>query len=383
MKEKANKKILIVCDSSKTLLEFRGKLIEKMLKKNQVYIFTPEIVLNTIRSRLDELGVVVIENKLNGSNVSIFSDLNFIASLYKVIRNVKPDVFFSYALKPVIYGTFLAKLCGIKLITPMLTGLGYNFTDGNVSNKLVVNITKLLLKYSLQHYPELHVIFHNKDDAQKLLQLNIINSKHNIHVVNGSGVDLAHYSYIEPNVSTITFLMIARLINAKGLGEYFQAAKIIKSKYPEAKFQLVGDYDKNIDSISEELYQKITSGTTIEYLGHVSDVRPLIANSSVLVLPSYREGVPRSLLESMAMGRAVITCDTPGCRETVNSKSGRENGFLIPVKDHIALASKIEYFILNKDDIIQYGKQGLEYAKEKFDVHLINDDMMRIMQLQN
>lgn len=373
----------MVCDSSNTLLEFRGKLIEKMQLKNQVYVFTPEITQDTTRQRLNEMGVIVKENKLNGSNVSVFSDLTFISSLYKVIREVKPDVFFPYALKPVVYGTFLAKLCKVKLIAPMLTGLGYNFTEGNVSNKLVVKITQSLLKFSLKSSPKLNVIFHNKDDAEKLRHLKIINSQHNIHVVNGSGVDLTHYAYTEPDIKAVTFLMIARLINAKGLGEYFKAAEIVKSKYPHARFQLVGDYAKNIDAISEELYQKIIAGSPIEYIGHVQDVRPLITKASVVVLPSYREGVPRALLESMAMGRAVITCDAPGCRETINLQNGRTNGFLIPPRDHIALASKMEYFVCNKENIIQYGKQGMEFAKEKFDVNLINDDMMRIMQLEN
>lgn len=378
------KKILIVCDSSKSLLDFRGKLIEKMQEKNQVFVFTPEIKQDFIRNQLHQLGVIVKESKLNGSNVSILSDLKFILSLYRVIQDIKPDVFFPYTFKPVIYGTLLAKLCRIKLIAPMLTGLGYNFTEGNKSNKLVGSITKLLLKFSLKSNPRLHIIFQNKDDVEMLLDLKIIHSLHKIYVVNGSGVDLSYYNYIKPNINSITFLMVSRLINAKGLNEYFEAAKIIQSKYPQTIFKLIGDYDKNIDSISNDLYQKIESGDPIQYLGTVMDVRPEIANSSVVVLPSYyREGVPRCILESMAMGRAVITCDSAGCKETVNQQNGRANGFLIPVKDSQALASKMEYFILNKNKIINYGKAGLAYAKEKFDVNLINNDMLKIMKLEN
>jgi glycosyltransferase involved in cell wall biosynthesis len=377
------KKILIVCDSSKSLLDFRGKLIEKMQEKNQVFVFTPHITQDFTRDRLYQMGVIVKENKLNGSNISILSDLRFILSLYKLIKNIKPDILFPYTFKPVIYGTLLAKICKIKLIAPMLTGLGYNFTDGNVTNKLVVNITKLLLKFSLKPNSRLNIIFHNKDDAEKLLMLKILNKKHKIHIVNGSGVDLSHYSYTKPNINSITFLMVSRLINAKGLNEYFKAAKIIQSKYPQTIFKLIGDYDKNIDSISKELYQQLISGESIQYLGHVIDVRPAIESSSVVVLPSYREGLPRCILESMAMGRAIITCDSAGCRETVNQQNGMENGFLVPVKDPIALASKMEYFILNKDNIINYGNKGLAFAKEKFDVNLINNDMFRIMQLEN
>lgn len=380
----SKRKILIVCDASKTLLAFRGKLIERMQEKNQVYVFTPEISDDLTRDRLNHMGVIVKENKLNSSNVSVFSDLKYIVSMYKVIKDIKPDIFFPYALKPVIYGTLLAKMCRVKLITPMLTGLGYNFSDSEVGNEIVAKTTRLLLKFSLKSSPRLHVIFQNKDDAQKLLDLHIISPNHNFFVVNGSGVDLSYYNYTEPNTDSVIFLMISRLINAKGINEYFEAAKIIKEKYPNTVFRIIGDYDKNIDSISIDLYNKIQSGDIIEYLGHVKDVRPIISSSSVVVLPSYyREGVPRALLESMAMGRAVITCDSAGCRETVNIKNGQPNGFLVPIKDHITLASKMEYFILNRDKIINYGKAGLAYAKEKFDVNLINNDMLRIMKLEN
>lgn len=382
MKEITQKKILIVCDSSKSLLDFRGKLIEKLLEKNQVYVFTPIIKDNAIRQQLNQMNVIVRESNLDGSNVSVFSDLQFIIALRKQIRNIKPDIFFPYTLKPVIYGTLLAKRSGVRRIVPMITGLGYNFTKGNKTNKLVANLTKLLLKVSLKSDPRMSLVLQNKDDAQELLDLNIINPKQNVHVVNGSGVDLTHYAYTEPNVNSVTFLMIARLINAKGVKEYFEAAKKLKSKFPNVKFQLVGDYDKNIDSISEELYQQIIAGDIVDYIGFVNDVRPLIANASLVVLPSYyREGVPRSLLESMAMGRAVITCDSPGCRETVNDDPIKSNGFLIPIKDPIALANKMEYFIMNKEEIINYGKKSLVFAKEKFDVNLINKDMMKIMEL--
>lgn len=376
------KKILIVCDSSKSLLDFRGKLIEKLQEKNQVYVFTPIIKDTAIRNQLNKMNVIVKESNLDGSNVSVFSDLQFIISLRKQIRQIRPDIFFPYTLKPVIYGTILAKNSGVNCIVPMITGLGYNFTKGNRTNKLVANFTKLLLKISLKSDPRLSLVLQNRDDAQDLLDLKIINATQNVHVVNGSGVDLTHYAYAEPNINSVTFLMIARLINAKGVKEYFEAATKIKSKYPNVKFQLVGDYDRNIDSISEELYCQIIKGDIIEYVGFVNDVRPLINKASVVVLPSYyREGVPRALLESMAMGRAVITCDSPGCRETVNSDPNKSNGFLIPIKDSYALASKMEYFILNREEIIDYGKKSLVFAKEKFDVNLINKDMMKIMEL--
>lgn len=377
------KKILIVCDSSKSLLDFRGKLMEKMQINHQVYVFTPKITQKSISDRLHQMGVEIYESSLNGSNVAILSDLVFMVSLFKLLKAIKPDVFFPYTLKPVIYGTVLAKICKVKLIVPMLTGLGYNFTDGNHGNKIVIGLTKLLLKLSLKPRSQLNIVFQNKDDAQKLITLGILGPKHHIHVVNGSGVDLNHYTYTKPSLRKITFLMISRLINAKGLNEYYEAAKAMHLKYPLIRFKLIGAHDKNIDGLKKGLYQQLLSGNPIQYLGQLDDVRPAIKEASVVVLPSYYgEGVPRSILESMAMGRAVITCDSVGCRETVNQQAGKENGFLVPIKDSVALASKMEYFILNKNKIINYGYKGLAFAKEKFDVNLINNDLFRIMQLE-
>jgi len=377
------KKIFIVCDSSRSLLDFRGRLIEKMQQHNQVYVFTPKIEQETVRRRLEDMQVITYESNLNGSNVSILSDLRFIYSLYKLMKSIKPDIFFPYTFKPVIYGSFVAKLCKVKLIAPMLTGLGYNFTDNSSSNKLVVKITRLLLKLSLKPDPSLNIIFQNKDDSERLVQLKILNKKHQVYVVNGSGVDLTHYNYSKPSTSPVTFLMVSRLINAKGIKEYYDAARMIRERFPKAVFKLIGSYDPNIDAINADLYQQIAKGDTIEYMGQVDDVRPDIEKSSVVVLPSYYgEGVPRCVLEGMAMGRPIITSDSVGCRETVNQDPEQANGFLIPVKDASALASKMEYFIRNCDEIIRFGSKGYEFAKSKFDVNLVNTELFKIMQLQ-
>ncbi|MGM9475681.1 glycosyltransferase family 4 protein [Pedobacter sp. GSP4] len=377
------KKIFIVCDSSRSLLDFRGRLIEKMQQYNQVYVFTPKIEQESVRSRLKELGVITYESELNGSNVSILSDLKFIFSLYKLIRKIKPDIFFPYTFKPVIYGSFLAKICKVKLIAPMLTGLGYNFTNNSTSNKLIVKITRLLLKLSLKPNPRLNIIFQNKDDSERLIELKILSKKHQVYVVNGSGVDLTHYNYTKPATSPITFLMVSRLINAKGIKEYYDAAKLIRARFPQTVFKLIGPYDSNIDAIHPDLYSEIAKGDVIHYIGQVDDVRPDIENASVMVLPSYYgEGVPRCMLEGMAMGRALITSDSVGCRETVNPDPERANGFLIPVKDAKALANKMEHFINNSDDIISFGNQGHAFARSKFDVNLVNTELFKIMQLQ-
>jgi glycosyltransferase involved in cell wall biosynthesis len=376
------KKVLIACDSPRTILDFRGKLIEAMSRQNKVYVFTPTITQDFVRVKLESYGVTILENDLNGSNVSVFSDLKYIANLFKVIKSLKPDVFFPYTLKPVIYGSMVANICKVKLVAPMLTGLGYNFADNQSKNTWVKKITRVLLRTSLDKGKKVKLILQNKDDYQTLVDQNIIDRNNKAYVVNGSGVDLSHYDYSQPDPTVISFLMISRLINAKGINEYYKAAVKVKKRYPNVKFKLIGSYDDNIDSVSPDLFQEIKHSGVINYIGPVNDVRPYIKAASVVALPSfYGEGVPRCLLEALAIGRPVITTDSVGCRETVNCDSGASNGFLIPAKDVESLADKMEYFIQNPNDIVQFGINGRKYAQQKFDVNLVNTQMMQIMEL--
>jgi glycosyltransferase involved in cell wall biosynthesis len=375
----AAQKVLIACDSSKSLMDFRGKLVEAMAQQHKVHVYTPGILQPEFLEKLKLMKVEIHEIELNGGSVSVFSDLRYILQLYRLMKKIKPDVFFPYTVKPVIYGTLIAKLCRIKNIIPMLTGLGYNFTSTS-QNNMVSNITRGLLKFSLMKSKRLRIIFHNKDDYQTLLQHKIVTTKHQAFIVNGSGVDLDHYAYTEPDVKNISFLMIARLINAKGIQEYYEAAKSICGRFPEVKFKLIGAYGNNVDTINDELYTRICSGDVVDYLGEVDDVRPYIQDASVIVLPSYREGMPRSLLEGMAMGRAIIASDSVGCRETVESVPA-VNGLLVPVKNVPELVSKMEFYLYNRESIRTYGINGLAFARKKFDVHLVNAEMLKIMQL--
>lgn len=377
---RAGQKVLIVCDSPKSLIDFRGKLIEQLVQRHKVCVFTPRITQQGIREKLALWNVDIYENDLNGSNVSVFSDMKYIIQLFKLIRKLRPDVFFPYTFKPVIYGTPLAKLCRVKRITPMLSGLGYNFTSEGKTG-LLSSITRRLLKFSLIGSRRLRIIFQNKDDYQTLLQHQILTTKHKVGIVNGSGVDLDHYEYTPPNTKNVSFLMIARLINAKGINEYYEAARNIRLQYPDVQFKLIGAYGPNVDTISDSLYEKIKSGETITYVGEVNDVRPFIKEASVIVLPSYYgEGVPRCLLESMAMGRAIITSDSVGCKETIES-APEANGFLVPAKNVPELVAKMKFYLSNSLAICSYGINGLAFARKKFDVHLVNAEMLKIMQL--
>lgn len=374
------KKVLIACDSPKSLFDFRGKLVERIAEKHNVYVFVPKITQLYIRDKLIALNVTIYEAELNGGSVSVYSDVKYCWRLYQVLKKVHPDVFFPSTVKPVVYGTLLAKQLGIALVTPMLSGLGYNFTPiGSAS--WVGKVTRILLIASLRKSEKLKVILQNKDDYHTLLENRVLSLKHSVSVVNGPGVDLDHSMYCTPDLDTISFIMAARLINAKGVAEYFESARIIKQRYPDVQFKLIGPYSPNIDAISEALFNEIKNGKIVSYLGDVDDVRPYIRDSSVVVLPSYYgEGIPRCLLEGMAMGRAIITCDSVGCRETVE-KGPNSNGSLVAIKSIPELVAAMVFYIDNKNAIRDHGMNGYQLARKKFDIQLVNSQMLDIMQL--
>lgn len=331
-----------------------------------------------MRKRLTQLGVIIFENKLKRNNISITSDLKYITALSKVIRKIKPDVFFAYTFKPLIFGSIVASLFKVKNKVAMLTGLGYNFAD--TSKSIPKLITQKLLRFSLKFNRDLKIVFQNEDDYNELLNRNIIDKGSKTYIVNGSGVDLDFYKYSKPDIDSIRFLLIARLIKAKGVEEFYEASKIVHQKYPLIRFSIVGAFNDNqIDSIDTDLYKEIVKSEFIDYTGWVDDVRPFIEKASIVVLPSYREGTPRSVLEAMAMGRAIITTDTAGCRQTINPDSAHINGYLVPVKNVSELAFRMETFIANPGVALQFGINSRTFVEQKFDVHQVNKDMLGIL----
>jgi glycosyltransferase involved in cell wall biosynthesis len=221
-------------------------------------------------------------------------------------------------------------------------------------------------------------MFQNPDDRNLFVASGLVPSTLPVTLINGSGVDLAAYSPC-PLPDEPVFLLIARLLADKGLREYQRAARRLKARYPRARFLLAGDLDPNPLSISAEELAKWRADGAIEYLGRLEDVRPAYAAALVYVLPSYREGTPRTVLEAMAMGRPIVTTDAPGCRETVVDGV---NGFLVPVRDDAALETALERFILDPSLADRMGRESLAIAREKYDVHKVNAVIMAAMNLE-
>jgi len=277
-------------------------------------------------------------------------------------------------MKPVIYGSILASLLGLKHIYAMVTGLGYMFTENKgISIPMARILLKRLLSFSLLLNKK--VFFQNIDDFDFICTSKKL--KNSSVIINGSGVDVDFFKFTDVP-KTLSFLFVGRLLAHKGIYEYIEAARILKKKYPDLSFKVAGGIHSNPSSISRSKLDKLIQEGTIEYLGDVHEMLPVFQDSSVCVLPSYREGCPRSLLEAMAVGRAIITTDAPGCRDTVVEN---HNGYLVPIKNSTQLSEAMEKFIETPTLVKEMGLKSRHLAEEKYDVHKVNKKILEGMGL--
>ncbi len=370
---------LLVASFPDSLIKFRGPLIEALSAEGcQVHVAVPGLDADSgIASRLSELGVAVHDIPLQRTGLNPLKDLSALLALRKLMRRIGADYVLGYTIKPVIYGSLAAWLSGVRHRFALITGLGYAFTgEATGLRKVLRTLIQQLYRFSLSRN---HLVFfQNPDDEALFRQLGLLKPAIPSRVVNGSGVDVSEYA-VSPLPEGAEFLLIARLLGDKGVREYAEAAALVRARYPNAVFRLVGWIDDNPDAISQVELDAWVEAGTIEFLGKLTDVRPAIADSRVYVLPSYREGTPRTVLEAMAIGRAVITTDAPGCRETVVDG---DNGLLVPVKDVAALADAMLKLIENPDRVTAMGKRSRQIAEDKYDVHRVNAVMLREMGLK-
>lgn len=379
---KKNKKIVIIGTVASSFYGFRAELIELLLYKGyQVYAFTSEYTKSDLK-QLESLGVVPVTYRSNRGGLNPLKDIKATYLLSKKIAEIDPIMVFSYFSKPVIFGTIAAKLAKVPQVVGMLEGLGYTFTEQpeglSKRTKLIKNIQVILYKLALPQLDKL--IFLNPDDPKDLLEKYSIKVKE-VQILGGIGLDLAKYEYspVDKTEPPINFLFIGRLLKEKGIHNFVSAAKIVKTTYPESEFTVLGRIDtSNPGALQQSELDELISTELINYPGHVNNVKEWIAKSHVFVLPSYREGVPRSTQEAMAIGRPVITTDVPGCRETVIDGV---NGFLVEKWQPQALAEKMIYFIEHPEQIERMGLESYKMAQEKFDANIVNKRLLDILGL--
>lgn len=370
MENQSIEKFILVASHPDSLINFRGPLIRALLSKNlEVHVAAPDLDADSsIRSSLESYGVNVHKIYMKRTGMNPISDLKTIFQLWILMKKIKPNYFLGYTHKPVIYGNLAAWMAGVNKQFALITGLGYTFQ----SKILWLNhLLQFLYRISMRKVEK--VFFQNPDDESLFQNLGIIKTSDNKSVVvNGSGVDLKKFN-TSPFPKKIQFLLIARLLGDKGVREYFKAAKAVREKRPDIKFGLVGWIDNHPNAISkQELDERIDAGDIFFY-GRMDDVKPAISESSVYVLPSYREGTPRTVLEAMAMGRPIITTDAPGCKETV--KDGI-NGYIVKVKSSQALVKAMFSFIEQPELIESMGNNSRKIAEDKYDVDKVNKHMM-------
>lgn len=378
-------KYLIIASYPASILKFRGALIKALQDKGfEIHIAAPEFeIFPEEYESLTALDYVVHPIPMQRTGTNPLNDAKTLSALYVLIKKVQPSHVMGYTIKPVIYGSLAAKLARVPHRFALITGLGYAFQGADEQDYRKSNLQKIMHKlYSVALASTHKVFFQNPDDEALFKSMGILMPKASTTVVNGSGVDISEYS-VQPfatidDILIPRFLLIARLLGDKGVREYAQAAKIIKDKYPQAQFDLVGWIDDNPDAIEQKELDNWINEGLFNFWGKLDDVKPAIAASSIYVLPSYREGTPRTVLEAMAMGRPIITTDAPGCRETVIDGY---NGYLVPVKAVEELAAAMERFIVNPELIIEMGKASRQLVEEKFDVNAVNQSMLEAMGL--
>lgn len=366
-----SKKFILISPKNRTVYNFRGDLIKAIIAKGYDVIVTGPDRIDV--DKIEALGAQFIEIPMNKTGTSILGDWQYCQALTRLFQQEKPDVTLGYTVKPCIYGSIAAKRKGVKNINSMITGGGYTFIATSLKARLLGMIVRALYRIGLKRAD--HVIFQNNDDLNEFCDCGLV-KRDKCFVVNGSGVNMEHFIPV-PFPEQLTFLMISRLLRSKGVGEYLESARIVKQKYPKVRFMLLGKYEIDMqDALPKDYIQSFINDGIVERFEETSDVRPYYTQCSVYVLPSYREGTPRTVLEAMAMGRPIITTDANGCRETVQDSV---NGFLVPVKDINKLVEAMETIIKNPSCIVRMGELSRKYCLDKYEIGKNIEKLMNIM----
>ena len=366
------RRVMLLGSFAPSLVNFRGPLIGALRARGHEVLAAAPDMDEATAAALRALGAEPLSLPLSNASLNPLSLMRSLRLLRRLLRRHRPDVLISYTIKPVILGAIAGRSAGIPSIVSLITGLGFAFTGegGGLKRRLARRAASWLYRAALRRSDL--VLFQNRDDQALFRELGLLGGEARTEIVDGSGVDVDHYAAC-PRPGNAAFLMIARLLRDKGIREFAEAAKRLRREHPDVPVALVGYLDPSPDSLTRaELDELIACG--IRFHGRLDDVRPVLAECSVYVLPSYREGTPRSVLEAMAMGRAVVTTDAPGCRETVIDGV---NGLLVPPRDADALHSAMLRFVADPGLAQAMGEQSRRIAETRYDARKVSADMLR------
>jgi len=368
-------RILVLGSDRDYLVNFRGDLIRAMVAAGcEVFASAPAPEDGHHAARIREMGATFVPIEMARNSVSPLRDAATLRRLVRTFRRIRPDSVFAYTAKPVIYGGIAARLAGVRSFHALIPGLGYLFMGNGASGRARRALAARMYRAGLARAET--VFFQNRDDAEDLREAGALRRGQQITYLAGSGIDTERFAPA-PFPERAAFLFVARLVREKGIGEFIEAARMVKERIPDAVFRVVGYFDGSPNDIDRGIVDAAHREGTIEFVGRVSDVRPELARSSAFVLPSYyREGTPRSALEALAMGRPVVTTDWVGCRETVEDGV---NGMLVPVRDPAAVARAVELLARDRGLLERMGRASRDRACSRFDVRSVNADIMAAM----
>jgi glycosyltransferase involved in cell wall biosynthesis len=357
-KPKTRLRIALVCNTAWAIYTYRRGVLRMLTERGaQVTIIAPR---DRTFEPLIEMGCRCVELPVASKSTNPRDDLKTLMALYREYRATRPHLVFHYTIKPNIYGSLAAMLARVPSIA-VTTGLGYVF----IQKSRTAQIAKRLYRFAFRFPRE--VWFLNRDDHQAFVDEKLLAHPERARRLHGEGVDLEEFSLAPlPHREDFVFILIGRLLWDKGVAEYVEAARRLRKRYPHARFQLLGPVGvDNPSAISRTDVQAWEHENIVEYLGEANDVRPLVAAADCVVLPSYREGVPRTLMEASAMGRPIVATNVPGCREVVEHGI---NGFLCEVKSADSLAEQLERMLtLPLEEREAMAQRGREKVAREFD----------------
>lgn len=353
-------KLLFVVNNPDFLLSHRRNLLVAARQKGlQVHIASPEAATTT---ELQQQGYHYHRWEVSRKGVRPLQEALAIRKLYQIYKQVKPDIIHHVTIKPIIYGGIAARLAKAPAVVNAISGLGWVYISDSWKAKMLRRIANQGYAISGKHKNS-RFIFQNPDDQHQFLQSNLVDSDQAC-IIPGSGVCMQEFSPLPmPSLETIRIVLAARLLKDKGVLEFVGAARLLRDRF-NVKFVLAGDIDPgNPASLTKQEIEQWVSEGLIEYWGYCEDIREVLAKTHVVCLPSYREGMPRVLIEAAACGRPIVTTDTTGCRELVKMNV---NGLLVPIKDTTALAAAIDQITQQPNDLAKLGLASRRWVEKRF-----------------
>ncbi len=371
-------KVLVLSSLAYSLTNFRGNLLREIRANGHEVVAVAPDMDEAVADELREEGIEFRVIPMQRAGMNPFADLRLLLSYVWLFLRENPQLVLAYTQKPIVYGGLAGRIACVPRFYALMSGLGHVFSPGSKTRPTLKWIIARLYRVAVRRARAIFVF--NADDRQDMLKLGIIHPDQHVVQVPGSGVDLAKYARRPIPKDGISFLMIARLLRNKGIPEFLEAARIVASKHSDCRFSILGHLDdQNPEGISQADIDRFESEYPVRFIPGTSDVRPYLADASVFVLPSYyREGLPRTILEAMAVGRPIITTDQPGCRDPIEDGA---NGIIVLPRDEHSLADAMHGLASDRALIESMAARSRKIAEDVYSDRIVNRQLLDEMDL--